>query len=212
MGLRKLPMIRVIYPSFNNVANSHDGLLGGGNVPRIKSFRHFQLNYMLSEFYRVSAIRRTNTSEADLVEWLFVSMARWLSSPIKSNAAHQNIHTMVREKNVLVPIVISQFVKSRKYCAVAMTFDLIQFLHSVCQFAHQAWGCLSKSKTSPTLRISNYEAGVLFLPKFVTNSRYFSMDECDQSTPLFPPLYDIPLTKYVVDDNPFLSDILFTNN
>lgn len=38
MGLRKLPSIRVIYPSFNNVVNSHDGLLGGGKVPSSNSF------------------------------------------------------------------------------------------------------------------------------------------------------------------------------
>lgn len=30
VGLRKVPPIRVIYPSFNNVVGSHDGLLGGG--------------------------------------------------------------------------------------------------------------------------------------------------------------------------------------
>lgn len=84
------------------------------------------------------------------------------------------------------------------------------FLLSSANLSKAAWGSLSKSKTSPTLRISNYEAGVLFLPKFVSNMRYFSMDESDQSTPLFPQVYDIPLTKYVVDDTPFLSDILFS--
>lgn len=33
MGLRKIPSLRIIYPSFKNVANSHDGLLGGGCLP-----------------------------------------------------------------------------------------------------------------------------------------------------------------------------------
>lgn len=33
IGLRKRPNIRIIYPSFNNVANSHDSLLGGGCLP-----------------------------------------------------------------------------------------------------------------------------------------------------------------------------------
>lgn len=33
MGLRKIPTLRIIYPSFNNVVNSHDGLVGGGCLP-----------------------------------------------------------------------------------------------------------------------------------------------------------------------------------
>lgn len=69
-----------------------------------------------------------------------------------------------------------------------------------------AWGSLSKAKTSKTLRISNYEAGVLYLPKFVTNTSYFSMDPLDRSTPVFPSLYDIPLTKYTARDVPFFMD------
>lgn len=33
MGLRKIPQLKLIYPSFNNVMGSHDGLLGGGCLP-----------------------------------------------------------------------------------------------------------------------------------------------------------------------------------
>lgn len=86
---------------------------------------------------------------------------------------------------------------------------LFWFILSSANLSKAAWGALSKTKTTQSFRISNYEAGVLFLPKFVTNSRYFSMDELDTSTPLFPPLYDIPLTKYSLDDTPFLSDVLY---
>lgn len=87
---------------------------------------------------------------------------------------------------------------------------LFWFILSSANLSKAAWGAMSKTKTNPSFRISNYEAGVLFLPKFVTNSPYFSMDELDTSTPLFPPLYDTPLTKYSLDDTPFLSDVLFS--
>lgn len=73
-----------------------------------------------------------------------------------------------------------------------------------------AWGSFNKSSSiNVPLRVNNYEAGVMFLPKFVTGTDYFSMDPNDTSTPPFPMVYDIPLTKYAIDDTPFLSDILF---
>lgn len=87
---------------------------------------------------------------------------------------------------------------------------LFWFILTSANLSRAAWGSLSKSKTSPSLRINNFEAGVLFLPKFISNTRYFSMDKDDRSTPLFPSVYDMPLTKYVLDDIPFLSDTLFT--
>lgn len=33
LGIRKVPQLKLIYPSFNNVMGSHDGLLGGGCLP-----------------------------------------------------------------------------------------------------------------------------------------------------------------------------------
>lgn len=87
---------------------------------------------------------------------------------------------------------------------------LFWFILTSANLSKAAWGQLNKSKTSANLRILNYEVGVLFLPKFVSNTRYFSMDESDRSTPIWAPVYDVPLTKYAVDDTPFLSDILFS--
>lgn len=124
------------------------------------------------------AICQSSASETNAGEWFLVPMAGRLSSSFKSDATHQNILSFVREKTVLVH------------------FDKRKHIES----------SLSKSKTSQTLQISNYEAGVLFLPKFVTNTEYISIDDSDHSTPVFPLLYDIPLTKYVVDDKPFLCE------
>jgi len=33
IGLRKIPPIKMIYPSYSNVLSSHDGILGGGCLP-----------------------------------------------------------------------------------------------------------------------------------------------------------------------------------
>lgn len=80
---------------------------------------------------------------------------------------------------------------------------LFWFMLTSANLSKGAWGKLGRAKTNPLLYISNYEAGVLFLPKFVTNTDYFSMDEADQATPKFPSLYDIPLTPYAANDVPF---------
>lgn len=82
------------------------------------------------------------------------------------------------------------------------------FILTSANLSKSAWGVL-KTKRDPKMQISNYEAGVLFLPKFMTNSEYFSMDASDQTTPVFPSLYDIPLTQYTANDTPFFADFLF---
>lgn len=43
VGLRKIPAFKMIYPSFNNVKNSHDDLLGGGCLPYRKAINDKQL-------------------------------------------------------------------------------------------------------------------------------------------------------------------------
>lgn len=161
IGLRKVPAIRVIYPSFNNVAGSHDGLIGGGCLPYGNQVHQKQL-------------------------WLNDFLYQWRADCRYRNKAMPHIKTYRRWSDK----------------------QMFWFILSSANLSKAAWGSMSKTKTSPTLRISNYEAGVLFLPKFVTHTDYFSMDDSDGTTPTFPAVYDIPLTKYVIDDTPFLSDIL----
>lgn len=161
VGLRKLPSIRVVYPSFNNVANGHDGLLSGGCLPYGNQVHQKQT-------------------------WLNGFLYQWRADSRFRSKAMPHIKTYCRwsEKKLFWYIVTSA------------------------NLSKAAWGSLSKSKTSQTLRISNYEAGVLYLPKFITNTTYFSMDNSDNSTTVFPSVYDIPLTKYVIDDTPFVMDVL----
>ena len=42
MGIRRVPIFKMIYPSFSNVKNSHDDLLGGGGLPYRKAINDKQ--------------------------------------------------------------------------------------------------------------------------------------------------------------------------
>ncbi|XP_017788235.1 PREDICTED: probable tyrosyl-DNA phosphodiesterase [Habropoda laboriosa] len=57
--------------------------------------------------------------------------------------------------------------------------------------------------------ILNYEAGVVFIPKFVTGSTTFPVQEEEPGVPVFPIAYDLPPTKYESDDKPFVQDFFF---
>ncbi|XP_011315263.1 probable tyrosyl-DNA phosphodiesterase [Fopius arisanus] len=66
-----------------------------------------------------------------------------------------------------------------------------------------AWGWGGKA----TNTILSYEAGVVFFPKFVTNSTTFPIREPDETgTPPFPLPYDVPLTPYGPQDKIFTMD------
>lgn len=163
IGLRTMPSLRVIYPSFNNVTNSHDGLLGGGCLPYGNQVNQKQ-------------------------PWLQQYFYQWKANCRYRSQAMPHIKTYCRWNGD----------------------KLYWFLLTSANISKAAWGSFNKTaKLNVPIRVNNYEAGVLFLPKFLTNTDYFSMNESDQSTPIFPKLYDIPLTKYAIDDTPFLSDCLF---
>lgn len=186
IGLRKMPPIRIIYPSFNNVIGSHDGLLG------MCVQRNFNAKFVAKKmvflffFFLGGGCLPYGNQIHQKQPWLNEFLYQWKADGRSRSRAMPHIKT---------------------YCRWSEK-KLFWFILTSANLSRAAWGSLSKAKTSQTLRISNYEAGVLFLPKFVTHTDYFSMDESDSTTPVFPSLYDIPLTKYVVDDTPFLSDIL----
>ena len=64
-----------------------------------------------------------------------------------------------------------------------------------------AWGKLNKD--GDKLHIMSYEAGVLLLPKFVTNEMHFDLE---QNKLILP--YDVPITRYAENDGPFFYDYL----
>lgn len=152
---RNTPNICVIYPSHKNVADSHDGLDGGGCLPYGSKFHRKQ-------------------------RWLNEFLYQWRADGRYRSKAVPHIKT---------------------YCRWSFN-KLFWFILTSANLSIAAWGFLNEG----ILQITNYEAGVLFLPKFVTKTKYFSMDDTDYSTPVFPLLYDIPLTKYATNDQPFLID------
>ncbi|KAH8287893.1 hypothetical protein KR018_006540 [Drosophila ironensis] len=78
------------------------------------------------------------------------------------------------------------------------------FVLTSANLTRSAWGCFNRSRIQPRLRIANYEAGVLFLPRFVTGEDTFPMGNSRNGVPAFPLPYDVPLTPYAPDDEPFL--------
>lgn len=82
-----------------------------------------------------------------------------------------------------------------------------------------AWGAFNRgSKLDAPLRIMSYEAGVLFVPKFVLRddeARFFPMGRDASTTqpnggtvPPFPMPYDAELQPYGAADVPFVMDYL----
>ncbi|KAM8717244.1 hypothetical protein ACLKA7_004017 [Drosophila subpalustris] len=83
------------------------------------------------------------------------------------------------------------------------------FVLTSANLSKAAWGSFNKnSNIQPCLRIANYEAGVLFLPRFVTGEETFPLGNARDGVPAFPLPYDVPLTPYGPDDTPFLMDYL----
>lgn len=163
LGIRKVPQLKLIYPSFNNVMGSHDGILGGGCLPYGNQVHQKQ-------------------------GWLQQFLYQW-----KANGRYRS-HAMPHIKT---------------YCRWTDK-KLHWFVLTSANVSRAAWGSFNKSSSiNVPLRINNYEAGVMFLPQFITGTDYFSLDPNDTTTPTFPMVYDIPLTKYAIDDTPFLSDVLF---
>ncbi|XP_019888615.1 probable tyrosyl-DNA phosphodiesterase isoform X2 [Ooceraea biroi] len=59
--------------------------------------------------------------------------------------------------------------------------------------------------------VMSYEAGVVFIPKFITGATTFPIqDEDDPAVPVFPISYDLPLSRYGSSDKPFVSEFLRT--
>ncbi|GAB0091433.1 Probable tyrosyl-DNA phosphodiesterase [Sergentomyia squamirostris] len=157
-NLRRMPRFKMIYPSFTNVKNSHDDILGGGCLPYGKSSN-------------------------DKQPWLKNHLHQW-----KSNKRH---------RSQAMPHI-------KSYCRWSDR-GISWFLLTSANLSKAAWGVFNKTaKIEPPLRIMNYEAGVLFLPKFINQTEIFPFS----GEGAFPMPYDIPLTPYGADDTPFLMDYL----
>ncbi|XP_055624786.1 probable tyrosyl-DNA phosphodiesterase isoform X2 [Toxorhynchites rutilus septentrionalis] len=161
IGLRKVPGFKMIFPSFSNVRNSHDHLLGGGCLPYMKATHDKQL-------------------------WLRSYLHQWRSE--------------ARNRTKAVPHI-------KTYCRWSHR-GLYWFLLTSANLSKAAWGVYNKSaKFEAPLRINSYEAGVLFLPKFVIGDKLFPMT-IGQQHPQFPMPYDELIIPYAPEDTPFFMDYL----
>ncbi|XP_055601148.1 probable tyrosyl-DNA phosphodiesterase [Uranotaenia lowii] len=163
LGLRRVPAFKMIFPSFSNVRNSHDNLLGGGCLPYMKATHDKQL-------------------------WLREYLHQWRSD--------------CRNRTKAVPHI-------KTYCRWSHR-GLYWFLLTSANLSKAAWGVFNKSaKFEPPLRINSYEAGVLFLPKFVIEENFFPMEsKPGKKHPKFPMPYDEPIIPYAPEDTPFFMDYL----
>ncbi|KAF5302230.1 hypothetical protein FQA39_LY10269 [Lamprigera yunnana] len=89
----------------------------------------------------------------------------------------------------------------KTYCRVSpCTTKLAWFLLTSGNMSKSAWGSSVNKKGSSYVR--SYEAGVIFLPNFF-DEEYFQIKSNQESTKLFPFIYDIPLTSYKKEDEPW---------
>lgn len=78
------------------------------------------------------------------------------------------------------------------------------FVLTSANLSKAAWGVQRNSHY-----MMNYEAGIVFIPKLVTGTTTFPIqDEEDPAVPVFPIPYDLPLCRYESGDSPFVSEYL----
>ncbi|XP_063390909.1 probable tyrosyl-DNA phosphodiesterase [Cydia fagiglandana] len=157
--LSQPPELKLIYPSLENVKQSHDGLLGGGCLPYAAE-AHFKQPWLNNFLYQWKA----KSSHRDRAMPHIKSYTR--TSPDNKKAAYY----LLTSGNV----------------------------------SKAAWGSLNKGNAA--LRIISYEAGVLFLPRFVINEDFFPLEPNAPNRLVIP--YDIPPTKYTSDMQPWVMDYL----
>nr|CAD7256808.1 unnamed protein product [Timema shepardi] len=107
----------------------------------------------------------------------------------------------------------------KTYARVSSNGQQLAWFHlTSANLSKAAWGNLNKVKGRPStdanagagLYMMSYEAGVLYLPKFLVNNNVFHLDESrGSSTPLFPLPYDLPLSPYSPRDKPWVTEYLY---
>ncbi|XP_011503580.1 PREDICTED: probable tyrosyl-DNA phosphodiesterase [Ceratosolen solmsi marchali] len=81
------------------------------------------------------------------------------------------------------------------------------FVLTSANLSKSAWGTTAKSGISHY--IMNYEAGIVFIPKFIITQTTFPIRKSNSSKiPVFRLPYDLPLTQYQPSDTPFVIDFL----
>nr|XP_012232123.1 PREDICTED: probable tyrosyl-DNA phosphodiesterase [Linepithema humile] len=93
----------------------------------------------------------------------------------------------------------------KSYTRISPDFKSIPwFVLTSANLSKAAWGVQRSNHY-----IMSYEAGVIFIPKFITKTTTFPIEEEeDPAVPVFPIPYDLPLCRYDSSDKPFVSEFL----
>ncbi|CAB3232126.1 unnamed protein product [Arctia plantaginis] len=156
-GLSAPPELKIIYPSLQNVRQSHDDLLGGGCLP-----------------YAGDAHAKQ--------QWLNNFLYQWQAKHTARNRAMPHIKSYLRVHNE----------KAAYYILTSANIS------------KAAWGQVNKGNGA--LRLMSYEAGVMFLPRFVINEEFFPLAPGAKNRLIVP--YDLPPVRYTPDMKAWVSDYL----
>lgn len=151
------PELKIIYPSLENVRQSHDDLLGGGCLP-----------------YAADAHAKQ--------PWLNSFLYQWQAKHTARNRAMPHIKSYTRVHNG----------------------QAAYYILTSANISKAAWGQVNKGNGA--LRLMSYEAGVLFLPKFVIKEEFFPLEPGAKNRLVIP--YDLPPVKYTADMSAWVSDYL----
>ncbi|VVC44674.1 Tyrosyl-DNA phosphodiesterase I,Tyrosyl-DNA phosphodiesterase C-terminal domain [Cinara cedri] len=118
--------------------------------------------------------------------WLEKYMCKWVSNSRKRTKAIPHIKT---------------------YCRVSQDCtEMSWFLLTSANLSKAAWG--KKTLSDQSDYILSYEAGVLFVPQFLTGCDTFSLNHNQHNfkSPAFSLPFDLPLLSYYKNDQPWVSD------
>ncbi|XP_018401095.1 PREDICTED: probable tyrosyl-DNA phosphodiesterase [Cyphomyrmex costatus] len=113
-------------------------------------------------------------------QWLDLYLHQWKAERTERDRAMPHIKSYTR---------ISSDLKSIPW-----------FVLTSANLSKAAWGKIQSSG----YYIGNYEAGVVFVPKFITGTTTFPIENKDSVVPVFPIPYDLPLSQYESNDGPFV--------
>ncbi|XP_014475675.1 PREDICTED: probable tyrosyl-DNA phosphodiesterase [Dinoponera quadriceps] len=161
----------------------------------LKSHPKFQFIYPSVENYKRSFDFQTLSSclpyslkMHSKQQWIESYLYQWKSTRIERDRAIPHIKSYMR---------ISPDLKSIPW-----------FVLTSANLSKAAWGVQRSN-----YYITNYEAGVVFLPKFITGTTTFPIeDEEDPAVPIFRIPYDLPLCRYDSADSPFVNEFFSTHS
>ncbi|XP_060817013.1 probable tyrosyl-DNA phosphodiesterase [Bombus pascuorum] len=161
------------------------------NPPGLKSYPNFRLIYPSLNNYEQSFDCRDGSSclpynirMHSKQEWVESYMYQWKATRTARDKAMPHIKT---------------------YTRISPNLDKIPwFVLTSANLSKAAWGIARNDSH----HIYSYEAGVVFIPHFVTGSTTFPIKNEEDGVPVFPIPYDLPLTRYGSGDKPFVTEFL----